>query len=225
MNLEDALKRLGIEAGAAVSGVADLTDPEPITIVPAGGEEIAGSYPRAVSIAARLSRAVLEGIVDHPTKLYFQHYRTINMMLDQTALRLTTLIQAAGFDALPIPASQIVDWESQKGHVSHREVARRAGLGWIGRNNLLVTPEYGSQVRLATILTDAPLEPGTPLERDCGDCRACVDVCPASAIRENPADFDHMACFEMLKDFQRKRYAGQYICGVCVKACPGQGRS
>ncbi len=215
-DLEEAAR----EAGAALVGVADLTQPEPIA--PVDGEEIAGSFPRAVSIAVRLSRAVLEGIVDHPTKLYFQHYRAVNMMLDQMGLKLAGLIQQAGYDALPIPASQITDWESQKGHVSHKEIAVRAGLGWIGRSNLLVTPEYGSQVRLGTILTDMPLETGTPLERDCGECTACAAVCPAAAIKETPAGFDHLACFEMLKEFQKKKYAGQYICGVCVKACPGR---
>jgi epoxyqueuosine reductase QueG len=98
-------------------------------------------------------------------------------------------------------------------------VGRLAGLGWIGRNNLLVHPEFGCQFRLATVLTDMPLEPDQPLDRDCGGCFKCLAACPAAAIRPNPKDFDHLACFEKLKEFRRSGIVGQFICGVCVKAC------
>ncbi|MEO0077238.1 MAG: 4Fe-4S binding protein, partial [candidate division WOR-3 bacterium] len=106
-------------------------------------------------------------------------------------------------------------------HLSHKRIGVAAGLGWIGRNNLLVHPQYGSQFRLVTILTDMPLATDTPLNSDCQDCRKCIEVCPAQAIKERPEDFDHMKCFEQLKEFQKKGYVGQYICGVCVKACSG----
>jgi epoxyqueuosine reductase QueG len=99
-------------------------------------------------------------------------------------------------------------------------IGQLAGLGWIGRNNLLVNPELGSRHRLVTILTDMPLVPGRPLDRDCGDCFACLQTCPAQAIKENEEDFDHWACFDKLKEF-RRQVVGQHICGVCVKACKG----
>ncbi|MEO0120987.1 MAG: hypothetical protein ABIK40_06980 [candidate division WOR-3 bacterium] len=186
-------------------------------------KEVLDRYPYAISIGRRLSKAVLESIKDHPTQLYFHHYRQINNFLDNLALRITFLIEEFGYSALPIPASQIVDWQNQKAHLSHKKIAYYAGLGWIGRNNLLVNERYGSQIRLVTILTDIPLTPDKENPNlDCGDCYACINICPAGAIKEKKEDFDHLKCFEKLKEFQKKGYVGQYICGLCVKVCKGK---
>jgi epoxyqueuosine reductase len=176
---------------------------------------------RAISMAFRLSSRVMEDIADGPTRLYFMHYGRVNQLLDEMALRVSAAIQARGYDALPIPASQIIDWERQRAHISHKHVARAAGMGWIGRNNLLISPRYGARIRLVTVLTDMPLEPDHPLDRDCGSCLECLRVCPAGAIRERQEDFDHMACYHQLDQFRRQRNIGQHICGICVKACRG----
>ncbi len=173
----------------------------------------------AVSIAYRLSGKVLEQIQDHPTKLYYHHYRMVNMFLDQLALKISNILQTEGYKALPIPVSQIIDWKKQKSHLSHKKIAYMAGLGWIGRNNLLVTPEYGAQVRLVTILTDLELPQKKLLEFGCGDCFDCIPDCPAGAIKENPRDFGHIACYNKLDEFRKKNFVGQHICGICVKSC------
>jgi len=73
-----------------------------------------------------------------------------------------------------------------------------------------------------TILTDIPLAVDKPLTDNCGTCRDCITTCPAKAIKEQQQDFDHLACFAALKEFQRKKYVPQYICGICVKACKGK---
>ena len=177
----------------------------------------------AVSIAFRLSQKILDQIQDHPTKLYFHHYRMVNMFLDQLALKVTNILQDYGYQGIPIPASQIIDWKNQRAHLSHKKIAHLAGLGWIGRNNLLVTPQYGAQVRLVTILTDLELPVPQPMKFGCGNCFACVEVCPVKAIKEAPEEFDHIACYNKLDEFRRKNFVGQHICGVCVKACKGRG--
>jgi epoxyqueuosine reductase len=177
---------------------------------------------KAICLGAGISAAVLEEINKQPTKLYFHHYRMINMFLDQAALKLARQIQKAGFLALPIPASQIVDWEKQTAHLSHKHVGRLAGLGWIGRNNLLVNEELGSQFRLVTILTNADIPANRPLKKDCGDCFDCLSACPVSAIKKEAKGFDHQACFAALKNFQKQHVVEQYICGICVKACKGR---
>lgn len=182
-------------------------------------EESRAGFARGVAIGKRVLDTVLADIEDRPTPLYLHHYRQLNFFLDRAALRLAAFIRDRGFRALPIAASQIVDWKNQRAHVSHKKVGRLAGLGWTGRNNLLVHPEFGSQFRLATILTDMPLEPDTSLDRGCGSCYRCLPVCPAAAIRPDPGDFDHLACFEKLKEFRRSGIVGQFICGVCVKTC------
>jgi epoxyqueuosine reductase len=178
----------------------------------------------AVSLGKRLLSSVLDDLQDSPTALYMHHYRQVNFLLDRAALQTAGFIQDLGYRALPIAASQIIDWDSQRAHVSHKKVGELAGLGWLGRNNLLVHPEFGSQFRLVTILTDMPLAAGAPLAMDCGECRRCVSVCPALAIKNARDEFDHQACFDKLKEFRRRGVVGQYICGVCVKACPRSSR-
>ncbi len=205
--------------GVEIFGVADVA---PVRDDFAIAPEVAARFDKAVVLGVPLSEAVLEEIVDRPTKLYYHHYRTVNLFLDQLALRTVRWIEGAGRSALAIPASQITDWQNQKAHLSHKKIGQLAGIGWVGRNNLLVHPRFGAQFRLATVLTDMSLKVGRPRTGDCGACRACVAVCPAAAIHETAADFDHRACFETLKGFQQKNIVGQYICGVCVKACRGK---
>lgn len=176
----------------------------------------------AISVGYRLSGKILEQIKDKPTKLYYHHYRMVNMFLDQLALRVSNLLQDAGYRALPIPASQIVDWKNHKAHLCHKKIAYLAGLGWIGRNNLLVTPKFGSQVRLITILTDLKLPEKKPLEFGCNNCYDCIQVCPVNAIKADPCDFDHIACYNKLDEFKKKNFVGQHICGICVKVCKGK---
>lgn len=185
-------------------------------------EETLERYDRAISVAMRVSDDVLATILDHPNRLYEHHYRQVNFALDRLGLALANEIKRRGYHALPIAASQLVDWDNQRAHVSHKRIAVGAGLGWLGRNNLVVTPEHGAQVRLVTVLTDMPLPADSPLEQDCGECRDCIAACPAGAIKQTVGEFDHHACFELLKEFQKKRYVSQYICGVCVRVCAGQ---
>jgi epoxyqueuosine reductase QueG len=213
------LKTLSDQWGGALFGVADLhaLKRDEILLSPPWIDQ----HPFAISVGYHLSDSILEGIETQPTPLYFHHYQRVNILLDSIGLIVTSMIQDLGYRALPVPASQIVDWKNQRGHLSHKHVARMAGLGWIGRNNLLVNEKFGSRVRLVTILTDFPLLPDSPLSRDCGSCRACRSVCPAGAISERPEDFDHLRCYEQLKTFSKTLHFSHHICGICVKACRG----
>jgi epoxyqueuosine reductase len=216
----EALEELCRSRGAVGFGVCRLSDIKTDDfLLP---EKTTRDLPLAISLALHLSPAVLGTLEEHPNQLYEHHYRQVNFALDRLALDLAAMIQDLGSQALPIAASQLVDWQNQRGHLSHKRVAVGAGLGWLGRNNLLVTPRFGAQVRLVTILTDLELESDHPIENGCGSCRVCIAACPAKAIAETAAEFKHLDCFAKLKEFQSKRYVGQYICGLCVKACGGQ---
>jgi epoxyqueuosine reductase len=185
-------------------------------------ESVRKRYRFAVSFGLLLSKGILDTVTDGPNQLYLHHYRQLNYRLDMLAYLLSKEIERRGYRALPFGASQMVDWQNQKAHISHKHIALLAGIGWIGRNNLLVHPVYGAQVRYNTVLTDAPLTAGVPLGIGCGACRACIDRCPGQAIHEDPLLFDHQGCFAMLKKFKNERNLGHHICGICVEACKGE---
>jgi epoxyqueuosine reductase len=213
-----ALRSFCKELGLNFFGVADISG------VKSGftlSKDTKAKTSRAIVIGTRLSAAVLEEIHQEPTRLYSHHYKTANTYLDLCSFRISNMIQEKGFYSLPIPASQLLDWKTQTAHLSHKHLGVLAGLGWIGRNNLLVNSVSGSQLRLATVLTDMPLEIDAPVKQDCGQCRACVVLCPAGAIKESSREFDHRACFEKLKEFEKSNTVNQYICGVCVNVCRG----
>lgn len=214
------LKRKAQAQGARLFGVADIRELKAEIGLPS---KVVMQLPRAIALGSGLIQAILETLEDAPNKIYYHHYRVLNQILDQIAFNLANLIQNQGFKALPIPASQIVDWQKQSAHLSHKKIGLLAGLGWLGRNNLLVNPKLGCQFRLVTILTDMPLRVDKPIKASCGKCRLCISSCPAAAIKQEPQDFDYQACFGKLKEFQKSGVVGQYICGICVKACPGRG--
>uniref|UniRef100_A0A7C4UCU0 Epoxyqueuosine reductase n=1 Tax=candidate division WOR-3 bacterium TaxID=2052148 RepID=A0A7C4UCU0_UNCW3 len=217
MNYNDELKKILLDNGIDLFGVADLSSFKNDFVQ----NLLKKGLNRGIVIGYRLSKAILDEIEDHPTPEYYHHYRQVNMLLDQVGLKLTSFIQRKGFQSFPIPASQIVDWEKQKGILSHKHLGVLAGLGFIGRNNLLVNLDYGAQFRITSILTDIPLETNKPISLDCGECTRCINVCPANAISLKREEFNHIACFEKLKEFVKKKYTGQYICGICVKVCDG----
>jgi epoxyqueuosine reductase len=221
--LHERLEREARDLGAAVFGVADLAllrrcETDPLQRVP-------GAYTRAIVAGIRLQAGVLEDVVDRPTPLYFHHYRQVNNQLDRIGLRLADTLQNAGYRALPVPASQVIEREPMRAHVSHKHLAWAAGLGYRGRNNLLVHDRYGAQVRYVSVLTDLALVAGVPCEGTCGACRACVAACPAAAIQDDPAAFDLGACYAKLTEFTRLPFIGQHICGVCVKACSPEAQA
>jgi epoxyqueuosine reductase QueG len=135
-------------------------------------------------------------------------------------------IQEKGFEAYPIPASQTINDRKLEGAISHKLSAHLSGLGWIGKSCLLITPEFGPRVRYATILTNAPLEPGKPLENRCGECQNCVDTCPPGAFTgvafdsSEPRDVRFRAHLCRSYTQRRAQQLGEGICGLCVYVCP-----
>lgn len=113
--------------------------------------------------------------------------------------------------------------------VPHKTIGTLAGLGWIGKNCLLITREYGPGVRLASFFTDAPLPYGTPiLESRCGNCTACVDACPGKALKgalwkagmEQKELLDVATCRET-RDKAWSSWDKPYeLSEKCISACP-----
>lgn len=216
------LRSFALNHGAALFGACPIDGVRHTFHFEPGEAE---ALPYALSVAVRLCKAVLDGLRDGPTLLYKWHYRQANAHLDRLAFLLAGLLQQQGWQAVPIPASQVVDWQHQIGHLSHRHVAVAAGLGWLGRNNLLVTPAFGAQVRLVTVLTDLPVPKTEPLPFSCNECRACIAACPVHAIGETREEFVFQRCYDQVRAFAKSKSLGVYICGLCVRACPGVERA
>ncbi len=210
---ENELKQLLEKEGATEVGFCKLND---------------APYPYAVSILVKLSDAVLSEIDGKPTMPYFQHYRAVNALLDRIALFATAFIEEKGYLAFPVAASQSTG--EYRGYFPHKTAAVRAGLGYIGRSCLLISEKYGSKIRLATVLTDMPMQSDRKiLPFSCGECQACVRACPAGAISGKAWSegigreelFDAEKCSHYMKNF---RDIGRgSVCGLCIKACPKNG--
>jgi epoxyqueuosine reductase len=108
-----------------------------------------------------------------------------------------------------------------------REAAARSGVGFYGKNTMLITKRHGSWVVLGTLITDQELEPTPPLELDCGSCRLCVDACPTGAL-DVPGTLDATRCLsywtqapEAIPEPYRAELGSQvYGCDICQDVCP-----
>ena len=115
------------------------------------------------------------------------------------------------------------------GPVPERELAQLAGLGWIGKNMMLIHPEIGSFTFIGVVLTDAELAADLPFEADrCGTCTRCLDACPTQAFA-GPRDLDARACISYLTIEHRGAFTdaqqaqiGDWVfgCDVCQDVCP-----
>ena len=215
--LQQRLEVLAHDFGVRVFGVADLE--AAAREAPDLFARIGAPYLRAIVMGIPLNSAALEGLKDAPTPIYFHAYRQLNYRLDVAAFNVAQALVEQGNRALAIAASQIIERDPPRGHISHRHLGTAAGIGWMGRSGLLVTPAFGARVRLVTVLTDALLNRGAVMPFSCGECVACIRACPARAIAKSPEDFRLAACCAKLTEFTRIPYIGQHICGVCVKAC------
>jgi epoxyqueuosine reductase len=210
-------------AGTGVDAWGVAVNDPPLPLAPA--------LPRALSLLMAFEAAELEGLEAGPGPAYYAAYRRLNDALTASASSLTAVLRKAGHEAGYVPPTvpedaydEIDDW-GDAGAFAHKTAATQAGLGWIGKTALFVSPVFGPRVRLATVFTDLELEPGIPVsEGRCGSCRRCVDECPAGAGRDvtwaagAPRDllYDEKACE---RETDRHPDLGG-VCGVCIAVCP-----
>jgi epoxyqueuosine reductase len=229
MDLYAVLEQKARDEGADFFGVAGLA-PALQAILEQGGPVVEG-YPRAISVGIRLLDPIVDLLPQRDEKAaaasYKHHsYDVVNGRLDMIASKLSSIVQRAGYRAFPMSASGRISDEKICAIFSHKMAAHLAGLGWIGKSCLLVTPEFGPRVRWITILTDAPLKTGTPMDTRCGDCRECVDICPVKAFtgrnfletEPREARYDARRCEKYLKG--REASTGYGVCGMCLYICP-----
>jgi epoxyqueuosine reductase len=217
----DKLRALLLEKGAALVGFADLNE-----VPPADRQEM----PLAVSIAFALTPSIAAQIRTGPNQEYFAAYKRINQTLLELGRQTAEFLQNLGYEAVYMTPTDVgIDPETHSTVLPHKTAATRSGLGWIGKCALLVTEEFGSAVRLTTVLTDAELAVGQPVDQSrCGSCDACVEACPARAPsgREwrlglyRDSFFNPYQCRKTAGEKAREQGIDEIICGICIAVCP-----
>jgi len=220
--MPDELRTYLQSNGADMVGFANLQDV---------AADVRDNFPYGISIAVALNPEIISGIQDGPTSQYYAEYERANNLLDRLGHYAVQFLEERGHQAKWFAATSAgIDPETLSTRLPHKTTATRAGLGWIGKCAVLVTRGFGSAVRITTVLTDAVLPAGEPIDESyCGNCTACVDACPGHAPSgkdwqvglNRDSFFDAFACRTTARELALKRVGIQEtICGVCIAVCP-----
>ena len=217
----DKITQSLLEEGASLVGFADLSD------LPS---EATNQFPFAISIAVSLNPSIIVQINKGPTLDYFIEYKKVNLFLSYLGKFTAELLISHGYKAQPLePTTENFNLDTLSTPLPHKTAATRAGLGWIGKSALLTTKQYGSAIRLTSVLTDCPLPAAKPINQSkCGDCRLCVESCPGHAPLGNNWDINHpresffnaFTCRETAIKLSQPVGIEGTVCGICIVSCP-----
>ena len=224
-------------------------------IIPDDGEHIYGfadltgllhprfrGYDYGIVIGKKLEDRVVDSVINGPTMEYYNQYIDTNNYLAGLVKELADDLKALGIKSLALnpttnDAYRADDYDRTLRHTfSHKMVATRAGLGWIGKTDLFISKKWGPRMRLASLLVDYPLKPSSPPidESHCGMCSLCVEACPAKAASgqlwnihtDRDQFYSARKCKETANRLTLERIGKDMrLCGICVSVCPvGQGK-
>ncbi len=230
MNLNSKITKILKAEFVECIGFADLSAYQD-EIVKFGGNIVRG-YKYGISIGIVLPDTIVDFLSDRfdqnvACEYKIHAYDVINDRLNLCASKIASFLNGKGFKALPIAAAERTNIDEAIPTISHKMIAHIAGLGWIGKNCLLITPDHGPRVRFVTVLTDAPVRAvNNPLTQRCNDCVECVNNCPVQAIKgKNYMDgesreerFDFLKCQRYFGKM-KERYTWD-VCGMCLYVCP-----
>ncbi|MBI2877994.1 MAG: epoxyqueuosine reductase [Candidatus Tectomicrobia bacterium] len=190
MNLTEEIRELVLREGGDLFGVAPV---ERFAEAPAGHRP-ADILPGARAVVSFALNILESTLVTPVTRVYQMSYILCRQLSNTITYKLAKQIERRGFYAVMIPATIPVEMPTHKGlfgDFSHRHAAVAAGLGQLGRNTLLLTPQFGSRVWLGSVVTTAPLE-ATPMAEGlspfCEGCSRCLEVCPVQALSAEGID-------------------------------------
>jgi len=195
-------------------------------------------YTLGISIGKRLDDSILDPVENGPTIRYFNHYRDINNELTNLSTLIVDDLESHNISCLaiaPTISTSSIEFKTYlktlRYKISHKMIATRAGVGWIGKTDLLISRKFGPRVRLVSILVDTKFQPeNKTIDKSyCGSCDICVKSCPANAANgllwdintDRDQFFDAQKCREKCLELSKqllKKDKG--ICGICVSVCP-----
>lgn len=221
MRIGQEIKDQLMSKGASVVGFADLS------CLP---REQTKGFGTGILIGACIKPEIIAGIHHGPTMEYYEEYKRLNKLLNELAEYTAAFLKSKGFAAYPKTQSNVdVDEKTRRTELPHKTVATRAGVGWIGNCALLVTEEFGSAIRISSVLTDAILDCGAPIVKSkCGDCQVCKKVCPGGAVsgenwnvcKDRDAFYNAFDCRKTALERSSKIGINDAICGLCILKCP-----
>lgn len=219
--IQTEITNILFDKGASLIGYANL-------------DEIGTHYkdlPYAISIAVALDKEIVKNNIDGPTTEYYNEYKRAMNQLKELGLCADNILKENGHKAVILDPSGDIDLEKLTTPIPHKLIAVKSGMGWIGKNGVLVTNEFGPAVMLVSVLTDAVFEVNSPIEKSsCGSCSVCVNACPANAMKgklwtagvEREALLDAFVC-EKVADERGKKIGidpSETVCGICISVCP-----
>ena len=160
------------------------------------------------------------GKVDYPLwNEYAKEYDRINQILNRIASALASHFKGIAIKATIGGMKGEVEhvWEYWPLVISHRVVAENAGIGWRGKNQLIIHEKFSCAIRFASIITTMPFGHGERMESMCGDCTACEDACGFIRHRDILPDYREN-CHRYIQ-FLKSKGIEKDICGKCIKAC------
>jgi epoxyqueuosine reductase QueG len=225
IGLKDKIRKFTQDAGADIIGFAsvdrwDEADEVPLDFKPGGLWEPAKTV---IVIGVGIPLPIVETT---PSILHKETYDTANRVLDEMAFNLVRYLNRLGHAAFFFSrdgyGSLRLLKDRPQAAFSHVFAAKYAGLGTIGMNNCLLTPEFGPRVRFVSVFTSAVLESDPMIKKElCIKCLACEKCCPVNAIiikdDEFKSDFIVNACIDRHIELVRDK---AYPCGICTKVCP-----
>jgi len=215
-NILDTLKSLGADG----CGIANI---ERFSNSPQGFNPT-DVYEKCKSVIVFLRRMPSEAIMAKNPVPYTHTAYLVYSELDRIGLNLCRHLDNIGIPSVPVPTdTPYLYWDAKRSHgmgiISLRHAGYLAGLGFLGRNTLLINKEFGNMVYIGAVLTSAILEP-SPLVEDFScpsNCRICLDSCPSKAL--DGITVDQSLC-RKTSFYKNERGFDIYGCSKCRQLCP-----
>jgi epoxyqueuosine reductase len=222
MILNDEIQAFLNSRGCPLVGFADLRSLS---------EDVRQKFDCGILIGLPFSKEAMRENMNGFPERYYGELTAINRKLPELAAAVAAFLTGRGYKAFAKVSETVVYDEDWRSVLPHKTIATLSGTGWIGKNAMLVTREYGSALRIIPVLTNAPLACGTPVtESSCEDsCAVCQNVCPGHAPKvkkwhaglDRDAFYDAHACRSAARARAlEKMNIHETICGVCMSNCP-----